>query len=139
MKYLFFFLIVFSFSNFSFAQVKGGKNNKTAHAEKLVSVSGTIESKGWAKSGQSYCAQGSGYFVLILSGKSGENAEEVILENKTKENFEKLSGKKVKLTGYYYKKTVKASKNPHEQHPIGIDGEAVDVSCDIFAVQKIEK
>jgi hypothetical protein len=132
MKYLFFFLLVFSFSTFSFAQVKGGKNNKTAHTEKMVSISGRIESKSWAKSAQSYCAQGSGYFVLILSQKSGENQDEIILENKTKEKFEQFSGKKVKLTGYYYKKIVKASKNPHEQHPVGFDGEAVDVSCDKY-------
>ncbi len=98
---------------------------------------GRLMPKSWSKTIQSYCAGGSGYWVLQKSDSS-----EVILfiaETGTlTTQAEKLTGQAVELRGQMQQYTVVSSPNPMEQKPIGMDGKPAAVSCERFEVTAIQ-
>jgi hypothetical protein len=124
-----FFLTAF-FQNILLAQTKGGSSE--------ITITGHLTAKSWTKSSQSYCAQGSGYFVITPLGQE----EEIVIETQAKIDFAKYTNLKnpVKITGYYQKKVIQ-NNDPYSQQPqmIAPDGSQSDFSCTVFVVTKIEK
>jgi hypothetical protein len=126
-----------------FAQVTQTKK-KTATQKPTITLEGKLVQKPWAKSGQSYCAQGSDYYVLVLSDES-----EKVLEKQDKKDWANLltekTGKTVKIKGYDEIKVIKhpkAENGMELQHPITtnpITGEETDsYTCNVFVVIRIE-
>jgi hypothetical protein len=122
------------FTHIVFAQVKGEKKPQIPKI-KDSAFTGKIIKKPWAKSGQSYCAQGSDYFVL--QGSFGE----IVLENQTKADLNKFEGKKVKIMGFEQTRTIKP--DPNSQHPVEMDANgnmvSSDYTCKVLVVKKISK
>jgi hypothetical protein len=98
---------------------------------------GRLMPKSWSKTIQSYCAGGSGYWVLQKSDSS-----EVILfigeTGSLATQAEALRGQAVALRGQLQQYTVEPSPNPMEQKPIGMDGKPAAVSCERFEVTAIQ-
>jgi len=102
---------------------------------KILTLDGILTLKPWAKSGQSYCAQGGSYYVLAA------NDSETVLEftsEKQRETLTKgLNGKSVTIKGHTRSKTIKAVENELSQRPIGVDGKPEDYTCEVFVVKNI--
>jgi uncharacterized protein YutD len=103
-------------------------------------LKGTFKEKPWAKSGQSYCAQGSNYFVLVE--KNG--AEHVLDFSKdagAATQYRKWLNKPVRVKGDFTTRTIKANKDEISQRPIsyGPDGKEIssDYTCTVFTVKSI--
>jgi len=112
---------------------------QTHESEKYQTLTGKIISKSWSKTGQSYCAQGSGYFVLEYAGS------ETILETapELSKKLEDFKDKDVTITGYKRSKLIKIDPNDGGQHPISYNpqtrkNEVTDYSCEVFVVTNIE-
>lgn len=134
--HLFLFVVFFVLNTANaFAQKKQTQPKKA----KPAMFKGVIQEKPWSKSTQSYCAQGSEYFVLVK-----EDGEEIVLKNESNQDFASYNGKKVSLKGRIETKTIKPSNNPMEQRPVtpsfGNDKkEVIDDSftCTILVVTEI--
>jgi uncharacterized protein YutD len=124
------FLAVILFICLSASVVSAQSDTETS--KKRVTLSGKILQKAWSKSQQSYCAQGSDYFVLSVTGKGSE----FVLENSSKQNLSSLLGKTVKVEGYHRRKTVKSNPDENMQRPVNFDG-SDDFVCEVFVVEKI--
>ncbi len=116
-----------------FAQTKG-KSEKTEIS--LKKYKGIILSKPWTKSTQSYCAQGSDYFVLKV-GK-----QEFVLENQSSINLADYKDKKVSFYGYEKTRTI-TPKDDGSQRPVQMsldkDGKEIKetaFTCTVLIVQK---
>ncbi len=112
-------------------------------AQTTQTLTGKIVQKPWSKSTQSYCAQGSEYYVLIE-----KNGRESVLENQTDKNMELFLNKNIKIEGYFYTKTIENKPKKQEdeaeisqkieQRPINsLDGEEANFTCEVFIMQKI--
>jgi hypothetical protein len=128
-------ILAFIFTSL-FCQLLMAQNSEVK--EKRQFYSGTILKKPWAKSAQSFCAQGSDYFVL----KTNKN-QEWVLENTSNTDLESLINKKVKITGFRRTKTIEATNDPMVQRPIeyDINGNEVknaDYNCEVLVITKIE-
>lgn len=114
--------------------------------EAKTGLQGKVIHKPWSKSGQSYCAQRSDYFVIQTKDK------EFVLESQTKSPLEDFTNKKVILQGYFKEKEIK--NNPMEQHPVSsppvIEQKPVNsspnakveddvFSCTVFVVERINE
>ena len=134
--FLFIAFLLLNFTN-AFAQKKESKLTKPKKVKSAM-FEGTIQEKPWTKSTQSYCAQGSEYFVLIK-----ENGEEIVLKNESSQEFSAYNGQKVLLEGRIETKTIKPSNNPMEQRPVtpSLGKEKVvdeGFTCTILVVTKIK-
>ncbi|MCU0446708.1 MAG: hypothetical protein MUE85_17515 [Microscillaceae bacterium] len=126
-------LLFFFSSQVAFAQVKSKQGQSRS-----ASFSGTILQKPWTKSAQSYCAQGSDYFVL----KTNKN-QEWVLENTSTSDLKDFVDKKVKITGFIRTKKIEANPNEVSQRPveIGPDGKEVAnaaFTCQVLVIKKIQ-
>ena len=77
---------------------------------------GKIIKKNWSKSTQSYCAQGSDYFILEQADQ-----EEIVLEFRPKiseKEMDKLVGKSVKIIGQKETKKIESKDNVISQRPV---------------------
>ena len=105
-------------------------------------LEGEILHKPWSKSTQSYCAQGSDYFVI----KTKE--AEFVLENASSENLKDYDKQKVSLSGYFKEKVIKPrsdleqrpiQQRPIEQMPQGSEEKAVEgFRCKVFVVEQVK-
>lgn len=100
-------------------------------------LKGKLIRKSWAKSAQSYCAQGSDFYVLKTETKSHilqfdeENLLKQLAENE---------GKIIEIQGIFKTKKIKYSKNLFSQHPITTDPEGNELDyyeCQVFEVLEI--
>lgn len=108
----------------------------TTKVGKSETLSGKLIEKPWTKSTQSYCAQGSDYFVLEVNGAEHVLAFSSSMTDKLKAN----AGKKVSLTGSFETKTIKAADNdPMSQRPVtsSPDGSDEGFTCTVFKVSKM--
>lgn len=116
-----------------------GKKSPSQEKQNIVLVKGTIHQKPWAKSGQSYCAQGSGYFVIEL-----EEGDEIVLsyDKKIIKNLSSKDGKTVTLKGYYKTKKI-VNDDPYSQKPVSSPfpgGESDNTyTCEVFRIVNIVK
>ncbi len=97
------------------------------------SLKGTLKMKSWSKSTQSYCAQGSDYY--ILQNSNGETVLDLSQSDYKLDDLKKWNGKKVVITGALKTRTIKGSDNPMEQRPVSSDGN--DFTCKVWEVKKI--
>lgn len=135
---LFCFFVVLSCTAQNKVSTKQDKNNKNNKKMEVVSTSekksykGVILEKPWTKSTQSYCAQGSDYFVLKLE------EQEWVIENKSGLDLKKYHEKEVTISGFEQTRKIPAKpENPFEQRPVTpsfleIDGKKVPVKDDGF-------
>lgn len=148
MRYILIIMLSFFVSSLCFAQTKTTtKKTKTKKMEivsatESKSYTGIILKKPWSKSTQSYCAQGSEYFVLKIQ------EEEWVIENKSKVDLEKYHEKEVTVTAFEQTRKIPAKpENPYEQRPVNpsflvIDGKKVPVqddgfTCTVLVIEKI--
>lgn len=109
-------------------------------------LKGEILHKPWSKSIQSYCAQGSDYFIV----KTEEG--EFVLENGTSEELQAYDKQEVQLSGYFKEKVIKPQNDfeqrpveqapveqmPIEQKPQGSEEKASEgFRCKVFVVEQI--
>lgn len=102
------------------------------------SFTGKLRHKPWAKSMQSYCAQGSDYYVLEM--RSGEHVLE--FAEGVPDNINRYTDKSVIIRGELVRKTIPASQNPMEQRPVTITPNgtsAADVSCEVLRVKQMKR
>lgn len=142
----FFVIMVILMCQTCFAQSKGKSNNATKNTEtnsettekSVKKYKGIVLAKSWTKSTQSYCAQGSEYFVLKV-GK-----EEFVLENQTNLNLADFKGKKVSFSGYEKTRTI-TPKDDGSQRPVqrtlDANGNEVTVkeasfTCTVLIIEK---
>ena len=129
------FVSIFSFLCFSVQ----------AQNEKLdpVKLSGELLKKEWSKSTQSYCAQGSEYYVLQVNNSS----RSVIIEfGNEKIKLSKLINQNVEVIGRHIDKTIPTGDGV-TQEPINIhsnlNGEGAEsktnkpLTCKVFEVKEI--
>lgn len=95
---------------------------------------GKIVAKPWSKTGESYCAQGSSYYVFEQKDQSAI----VIKENKSVD-LKKWEGKYVQIKGKIETKEIKPSNNSMEQRPISTDinGKEVPFTCSVLVIEEI--
>jgi hypothetical protein len=130
-KIIFSFLFTFLLCPFLLAQVEDTKGQ----AKRQVFL-GTVLKKPWAKSRQSYCAQGSDYFIL----KTNKNREWV-LENTSEADLANFADKKVKITGFVRPKKIEVDDNAMVQRPVEYDingNEIKGFTCEVLVITKIE-
>ncbi len=122
----------------AFAQAKGNTEKSEKTEISLKKYKGIVLTKSWTKSTQSYCAQGSDYFVLKV-GKGG-----FVLENQSSINLADYKGKKVSFLGYEKTRTIE-TKDDGSQRPIqrtlDKDGNEITIeetafTCTVLIVQK---
>jgi len=119
--------------------------NVQAQKEKLapIKLSGELIKKEWTKSTESYCAQGSEYYVLQVNNSS----RTVIVEfEEEKTKVAKLLNKKVEVIGNHIEKTIPSgdgiSQEPVSTHST-INNEETDkktnksFTCKVFKVSEI--
>ncbi len=100
-------------------------------------IKGKLRLKPWTKSGQSYCAQGSAYYVLETQ------IETFILDfdkDKFSQKFVQLQDQNIQVRGRKRTKRIPHPKNPMAQHPVttDINGNTLDYfECEIFEVLEI--
>jgi len=100
-------------------------------------VKGKLRLKPWAKSGESYCAQGSAYYILET------RTETLVLEfdkDKFSQKFAQLQDQNIQIRGKKRIKRIPHPKNPMAQHPVttDIDGNELGYSeCEVFEVFEI--
>ncbi len=105
-----------------------------------TSKEGKLLQKPWAKTVESYCAQGSEYWVL-----EDEKGEEWILEGteKQKKAWKKYQNRQVRIKGKVVSKTIEPKETNHmEQRPITqnpITGREEDApySCIVLKVNQL--
>lgn len=96
-------------------------------------LTGKLLLKPWTKSIQSYCAQGSDYFVLQLP-----NGDELVLEGAKPARLKVLTNREVRIDGRRMSKTIKPNpENPLEQRPVGLAGQPEAFTCEVFRVQRL--
>lgn|GEM_PF-3165948 len=96
-------------------------------------LTGKLLLKPWTKSIQSYCAQGSDYFVLQLP-----NGEELVLEGAKPARLKALTNREVRIAGRRMSKTIKPnSANALEQRPVGFPGQVDPFTCEVFSVKRL--
>jgi hypothetical protein len=131
MKYFLLVFFLFIVSTQISAQVKTAKpKNPNVNLNKLSYV-GNIVKKPWSKSGQSYCAQGSEYFVIVLESSGMEQ----VLENQTNKKLDDFVGKKVKISGALQTKEIKPDLDG--QYPVDSEGKPETFTCKVFVIKKI--
>jgi len=94
---------------------------------------GKIVSKPWSKTGESYCAQGSDYYVLEQKGKSN-----MVLKNEGTTDLTTFQGKEVIIKGIIEIRKIEPSSNPNVQQPIGMDGKPATYTCKVLAITEIK-
>ena len=102
---------------------------------KMTIFEGTIKQKPWTKSTQSFCAQGSEYYVLVMVDET-----ETVIQNESGQDMTAFIDKKVKITGKIETKTIKPSHNPAEQRPVSINpitGEEESFKCTVLIATKL--
>lgn len=118
----------------------GACSNQSSPAEGAggeESLTGTLIEKPWSKSTQSYCAQGSAYFVL----ESGKQEYVLAYEESMLEDLQSHDGQKVTLTGAFETRNIEPSTEEISQHPVSLnpDGTTDDsFECTVFRVKKID-
>jgi hypothetical protein len=106
--------------------------NKTENT-KFKKIQGLLIHKPWSKNTDSYCAQGSDYFVIQTDSSS-----ELVLEPKDStiwNAMKEFESRKVLLSGNTRTKEIKPS-NPNEQQIVTFDGG--NYTCKVFTVETIE-
>ena len=95
--------------------------------------SGTLLKKPWSKSTQSYCAQGSDYYVL----KNGEI--EYVVKYKSEERLESLNEQRVSIKGKQEEIKIEPPNTdlPSQVPDMGPMGQAF--TCTVLIVKKINK
>ena len=93
-------------------------------------IKGVLVKKPWSKTTQSYCAQGSDYWVI----KEGDK-ENVIAwsDEKLAKKAEGFRNKTVTLKGVWTPRTITPPENEISQHPVGANGEST-FECVVFSV-----
>ena len=95
---------------------------------------GTLIKKPWSKSTQSFCAQGSEYYVLQM-----KNEEEIVIQNESGQELADFEGKAVKITGAKQTKVIPPSNNPMEQRPVDpFSKEDKGFTCTVLVAKKIQ-
>jgi hypothetical protein len=95
---------------------------------------GKIIAKPWSKTGESYCAQGSDYYVLEQKDQSA-----IVIKNDKTVDLKKWVGKAVQITGKIETKEIKSS-NPMEQRPVNTDinSKEIPFTCSVLVIQNIK-
>jgi|GEM_PF-1099066 len=125
-------------SNATFAQKTPPKPPKVKPITKTKNMmfEGTLQKKPWSKSTQSFCAEGSEYYVLLQ-----EDETEIVIRNESTRSLADYEGKKVTIEGKKETKIIKPSSNPAEQRPVSINpmtGKEDNFTCTILIVTKIK-
>jgi hypothetical protein len=105
---------------------------------------GKLELRPWSKSEQSYCAQGSEYYVLIQA-----NGEEIVIRNDSGQDLAPFEGKDVQVQGTLETKTIKPPQNNFSQQIVAprprfldgsedIEAEEPSFTCTVLAMQQIK-
>ncbi len=126
MKKIFLIFAAIFLVNIAFCQPQ--KNSQ------MITLEGTLIKKPWSKSIESYCAQGSDYFVL----ETGEQTVVLAISDSLLPICEKFNTLQVIISGQFEKKVIKPSQNPYEQRPVTF-GDNDGFECTIFRVEKIRK
>lgn len=71
-----------------------------------MTFTGTLELRPWSKSTQSYCAQGSEYYVLIQA-----DGEELVIRNDSEQDLAPFNGQAVQIEGALETKTIEPPRN----------------------------
>ncbi len=109
------------------------QKNKKSKTSNNKTFKGTLVQMPWTKSGESYCAGGSEYFVLKTSdGKHILQTD----SNKVWETLKKKSGQIVTIVGSLEEKRIEP--NPMEQAPLDMDGKVSTYTCDVLRVLTIK-
>ncbi|HAI77440.1 MAG TPA: hypothetical protein DCM08_14510 [Microscillaceae bacterium] len=110
--------------------------NSAGMAQEIKQFSGQLVQKPWSKTGQSYCAQGSDYWVLV-----SEQGEEYVLAFDKKLKISKHIDKFVTIEGYMKEKRIEFNDKVPNQHPISynpINGQVENTyTCEVLVVIKI--
>ncbi len=97
----------------------------------INTLKGTLIKKPWSKSTQSYCAQGSDYWVLK------EGTEEHVLElaeGSLTYKAASLQNKKVTVKGVWKERTIEAPDNPMMQRPVQSSPDGTTTDADFTCV-----
>lgn len=105
-------------------------------------IRGKVILKSWTKSSQSYCAQGSDYYVLLVKGE-----EHVLVADEPQiKKLKRRTGKKVKLRGEFITRTISVPDDDNtSQRPVSLNpttGQSepnTDFTCTVFMVQRVGK
>ncbi|WP_027000437.1 hypothetical protein [Eisenibacter elegans] len=92
--------------------------------------SGQLIQKQWGKTVQSYCAGGSGYWVLVLA-----DGQELVVDaaaDSPNLNIHSFLNKQVSIRGYVENRRIRPPNDPMSQHPIA------DVSCEVLVAHSIK-
>jgi len=126
LKIILFVLVLFS-SNLVFSQ----------HANNTVSnktLTGKLEKRKWSKTTESYCAQGSDYYVIVLQKDSTSHVLVFNEKIKLETTVDVLLNQTISVYGYFETKIIKQSNDPMVQQPLG-----GDFYCSVFMVKNIMK
>ena len=98
-------------------------------------LEGTIVKKAWSKTVESYCHQGSDYYVL----ESPQKTWVLVGLSNVSRKIAQLEGKQVRVTGKAETKTIEKPADPMAQRPMSFtpDGKESDFTCEVFRVYKI--
>jgi hypothetical protein len=114
--------------NFSLAQRKGSQKQPSTQ-----NFEGIVVQKPWTKSSESYCAQGSEYFVL----ESVDKKVTFVLKNNPNIDYASYTNKVVVITGRLETRIIPANNNPLEQRPS--TGTENTFKCTALEVDAIKK
>jgi hypothetical protein len=107
--------------------------NARAQVAKEETFTGKLVLKPWTKTTQSYCAQGSDYYVLQLSGGG-----ELVLQGGRPKHLRALTDRQITVVGRQTTKTVKPkAENPLEQRPVGLPGQPDEFTCTVLVVRRL--
>lgn len=110
--------------------------NSAGMAQEIKQFSGQLVQKPWSKTGQSYCAQGSDYWVLV-----GDQGREYVLEFDKKLKISKHIDKFVTIEGYIKEKRIEFDDKDLNQHPVSynpVNGKTENFyTCEVLMVVKI--
>lgn len=144
-RLLFVLAISFAFST-SYAQeghLQSTAEDAAAPASKEVVLKGKLIRKPWTKSTESYCAQGSDYFVLLVDGR-----EHILdIRKSTLKKLQRTKRKKVTVRGQFITRFIPGPSEDEVdhnlQHPVSSNPEtgevSGDVTCTVFKVRGIGK
>lgn len=128
-KFILIAVVFFSFLDISFAQIKGGQKKVV---NKMEQFEGTIIQKPWTKSTESYCAQGSEYFVLQPTSSKKVS---IVLKNNPDIDFSRYANKKVAISGRLETRIIEDNNDPMEQRPsTGLEN---NFRCTVLDVKSI--
>lgn len=102
-----------------------------------TSQEGTLVQKPWTKTGQSYCAQGSEYWVLQTNPN-----KEWVLEGteEQKKAWKQYANRQVRIKGKIETKTIRPNLNLMEQRPVTqnpMTGEDEPYTCTVLKVNTL--